>query len=374
LERFAELVPKGHNKGMKILFLTKYGKLGASSRYRVYQYLPHLEKEGIRCDTSSLFTDQYLVSRYQKGRPSIALVLKGFLQRLRTCLRFNQYDLVVIEKELFPYVPLFFERWLLTKVRAYALDFDDALFHIYDQHRSRLIRGVLNDKFAQLMSRAALVTVGNPYLAAYAQQHARRVEILPTVIGITKYPINPEPKGVFTIGWIGTPNTQKYLQMIARSLQGFFEQRKGRLLAIGANSMLKLDGLPLEIVPWKEENEVALLQSINVGIMPLPDLPLERGKSGLKLLQYMACSRPVIASPVGVNADIVTHDVGYLAGSDDAWLSSLLKLADAPYLRVKMGNKGRQLIEDKYSLACWAPRFAQMLRDAAGIAKTENNK
>ena len=85
--------------------------------------------------------------------------------------------------------------------------------------------------------------------------------------------------------------------------------------------------------------------------MPLPDLPLERGKSGLKLLQYMACSRPVIASPVGVNVEIVTNEVGYLADSDDSWLSSLLTLADDPALRSKMGEKGRHLVEDKYSLS-----------------------
>lgn len=253
------------------------------------------------------------------------------------------------------------------------MDFDDALFHIYDKHRSGLVRWVLRDKFPRLMPKSACVIAGNSYIAAYARQYAKRVETLPTVIDITKYTIKPEPKGIFTIGWIGTPNTQKYLQLIATPLQRFFEQRKGRFLVVGADAALTLEGVPLEIVPWSENIEISLLQSMHVGIMPLPDLPLERGKSGLKLLQYMACSRPVIASPVGVNVEIVTNEVGYLVDSDDAWISSLLALADDPDLRSKMGEKGRHLVEEKYCLSQWAPRHARMLRAAANLKQSNDH-
>jgi glycosyltransferase involved in cell wall biosynthesis len=352
---------------MNILFLTKYGKLGASSRYRTYQYLPFLKKEGICCDTSSLFTDEYLTARYRKGRPPILSVIAGFLRRLFVFQRVGRHDLVVIEKELLPYVPLFLERLLLNKIPAYTLDFDDALFHIYDQHSNSLVSNLFGDKYPKLMSCAALITAGNSYIADRVRQHAKRVEILPTVIDVKKYQITPEPREPFTIGWIGTPNTQKYLQLIAVPLRRFFEQREGRLLAIGANNSLNLVGIPIEIVSWSEEKEAQLLQSIHVGIMPLPDLPLERGKSGLKLLQYMACNRPVIASPVGVNAEIVTPEVGCLAASEDEWLSALQKLAESVDLRTTMGRKGRQTVEERYSLERWAPKYARVLRQAAGF-------
>ena len=350
---------------MKILFLTKYGKLGASSRYRTYQYLPFLEQEGISYTISSLFTDEYLTARYRMGRPGIASVLRGFIRRLSVLQSVDQYYLVVIEKELIPYMPAFLERRLLKKARAYTLDFDDALFHIYDQHRRSIVRGMLVDKYPQLISGASLITAGNSYIAGYAGRYAKRVEILPTVIDITKYPIDPGPKGIFTIGWIGTPITQKYLQLIAAPLRRFFEQRKGRFLVVGANRALKLEGVPLEIVPWSENDEISLLQRMHVGIMPLPDLPFERGKSGLKLLQYMACGKPVIASPVGVNVKLVSNEAGFLADTDDAWLSSLLTLADDPVLRYTIGSKGRRLVEEKYNLSLWAPRYTCMLREAA---------
>jgi len=359
---------------MNVLFLTKYGKLGASSRYRTYQYLPFLEKEGIRFDISPLFSDQYLDARYRKGKPAIASVLKGFFRRFHVSQKLNHYDLVVIEKELLPYIPFFLERMLLTKARAYTLDFDDALFHIYDQHRRYIIRNILGDKYSQLISGASLITAGNSYIAGYTGKYTKRVEILPTVIDITKYPVKPEQHGYFTIGWIGTPNTQKYLQLIAAPLRRFFAQRKGRFLVVGANASLTMEGVPLEIVPWNKDSEIKLVQSMHVGIMPLPDMPLERGKSGLKLLQYMACSRPVIASPVGVNVELVNNEVGYLAATDDAWLSSLLMLADDADLRKQMGVTGRHLVETKYSLSQWAPRYVRMLREAANLERSSNYK
>jgi glycosyltransferase involved in cell wall biosynthesis len=350
---------------MKVLFLTKYVRLGASSRYRTFQYFPYLEAEGIQCETSSLFADDYLVARYSVGRPRALGLLGPFYGRLRGMGNFRKFDLVVVEKELFPYLPAGIERWMLRKARAYSLDLDDALFHIYDQHSNPLVKHVLTDKFASLMKDAALVTVGNPYIEKYALNYSRHVEVLPTVIDVSRYPLNPEPEGPFTVGWIGTPHTSRYIKPIEKPLRRFFEKRKGRLLIIGADRDYVLDDVPTEVLPWKEDDEVSFLQRIHVGIMPLPDSPLQRGKSGLKLLQYMACGKPVIASPVGVNAEIVTKDVGFLAASDNEWYERLVELADNPALRRELGRRGRLIVEAHYNLAKWAERYAHMLKAAS---------
>lgn len=351
---------------MKVLFLTKYSTLGASSRYRTYQYVTYLSAKGFSCDISPLFSDQYLTDRYRHGRPSMVHVLHGFIRRLCVSLRFGHYDLVVIEKELFPYLPAFLERWILRLSPAYTLDFDDALFHVYNRHHNRLVRSLLGEKYARLMANAALVTVGNSYIKEYARHYAKRVEVLPTVIDLSKYSLSSEPDGVFTIGWIGTPNTEKYLYLIAKPLRRFLELEKGKLLLVGVSDKFKIDGISVEVLPWSEDKEVSFIQRMHVGIMPLPDLPIERGKSGLKLLQYMACNRPVIASPVGVNKEIVNQEVGYLVNSDEEWFICLLKLADDPALRKQMGSKGRLMIEERYNLLQWASRYARMLYEAAG--------
>ena len=107
------------------------------------------------------------------------------------------------------------------------------------------------------------------------------------------------------------------------------------------------------------------LQSLQVGIMPLPDLPFERGKCGYKLIQYMACGLPVVASPVGVNAQIVEHGVtGFLASSAQEWNDALLRLYNNPDLRQRMGSAGRKKVEEKYSLQVAAPRLLEILEQA----------
>jgi len=116
-----------------------------------------------------------------------------------------------------------------------------------------------------------------------------------------------------------------------------------------------------------KENEAADIRHFDVGIMPLPDAPWERGKCGYKLIQYMACGKPVVASPVGVNSRIVCHgENGFLANNLEQWREALLTLRDHPALRQQMGNEGRARVEREYSVQLNAPRLSAWLHEAAG--------
>lgn len=96
--------------------------------------------------------------------------------------------------------------------------------------------------------------------------------------------------------------------------------------------------------------------------MPLFDTPWERGKCGYKLIQYMACGVPVIASPIGVNQEIVAHGVnGFLAGSPDEWKHALATLMADPGLRTRMGAAGRCKAEAEYSLQAWGAKVAALV-------------
>jgi glycosyltransferase involved in cell wall biosynthesis len=122
----------------------------------------------------------------------------------------------------------------------------------------------------------------------------------------------------------------------------------------------------LEILPWTEDSEVSLIQSMDIGLMPLPETPWTRGKCAYKLIQYMACGLPVVASPVGVNCEVVEHGVnGFLAATNEEWRSAVETLMSDADLRRRMGNAGRKKVEESYSLQVWGPRVAQMLRRVA---------
>jgi glycosyltransferase involved in cell wall biosynthesis len=137
-----------------------------------------------------------------------------------------------------------------------------------------------------------------------------------------------------------------------------------KLRIIGAN--VRLPGVDVEELPWTDATEVESIAACDVGLMPLLDSPWERGKCGYKLVQYMACGLPVVASPVGVNSDLVTVGVnGFLAATPEQWVSSLERLIREASLRRSMGIQGRRRVEADYCLQVTAPKLSSLLRQAA---------
>jgi glycosyltransferase involved in cell wall biosynthesis len=313
-----------------------------------------------------LFDDAYLIHRYNSGSGHAGDILRAFLRRLGALITARRFDLVVVEKEVFPYFPALPERCLDWLGVPYIVDYDDALFHQYDEHKSRWVRRLLGQKIARVMRGAQLVTAGNGYLADYAHRAgAASVEIIPTVVDLERYP----PPGIkqtsgtpFTIGWIGSPTTATYLQAIAPALAEVCAGGKGCVRLIGSGQV-DLPGEPVEVVPWDDATEVDELKQFDVGIMPMPDEPWARGKCGFKLIQYMASSLPVVASPVGVNSEIVEQGVnGYLAGTHAEWVQGLNALLLDAELRGRMGQAGRKKVEQEYSLQVTGPRLAELIK------------
>ncbi len=179
-------------------------------------------------------------------------------------------------------------------------------------------------------------------------------------------PIERPPRAadaVLTIGWIGSPATEHYLQILARPLARLAAERRIRLLVIGGRNVA-LPGVDVVMQDWSRETEVQSITGIDVGVMPLKNSPWEQGKCGYKLIQYMACAIPVVGSPVGVNSTIVTEGVnGFLAKDEDAWYDALSRLAADAALRAEMGNAGRRRVEDGYCLQRTAPMLVQWFHE-----------
>jgi hypothetical protein len=217
------------------------------------------------------------------------------------------------------------------------------------------------------MRHSSIVFAGNTYLAERAHAAgAPRVEIVPTVVNVDSYTVK-SPAMAYErrhIGWIGTPSTwTEYMAPMIPLLGSIADAHDARMMAVGAGQAAEPHPL-LDNRPWSEESEVAMIQEMDIGIMPLTDTPWARGKCGYKLIQYMACGLPVVASPVGVNADIVEHGVnGFLVSTEAEWRSALGTLLTDPYLRHRMGAAGRQKVERDYSLQVWAPKVAGILRE-----------
>ena len=358
-----------HLKMVSILVLTKYGRMGASSRLRFLQYFPHLEQNSFRITLQSLLSDEFLQVRYRRGSYGFACLLRAYADRLSAMLRLNNFDAVWIEKEALPWAPLSVEQTLLSGV-PYVLDYDDAVFHQYDQHPRAWVRCLYGKRLDGLMANAALVVGGNNYLAQRARNAgAQWTEIIPTVIDLNRYPCpsrEPDTRKLPRIVWIGSPSTARYLQLLCEPLVRLAKRQSFVLRVIGAG-VVDIPGVQIEVVTWSENTEVESTGVCDVGVMPLEDSSWERGKCGYKLIQYMACGLPVVASGVGVNSEIVQHGVnGYLANTPDEWVDALEKLLIDQQLRVQMGRAGRHMVEQVYCIQQTGPKMARFLRLAAG--------
>lgn len=362
-------------KVIKVLALTKYGRLGASSRMRTLQYMPWFQQAGLQVTVQPLLSDELLQARYERGGYGLSL-LQAYAHRLSALMTRQKFDVVWIEKEALPWWPLWMELSLLGGV-PYVLDYDDAIFHNYDQHIYTWVRRMFGRRLDGLMTQAALVVGGNNYLANRARDAAApRVKVVPTVIDLVRYPYPfhasaTAPKAFLKtddlprIVWIGSPLTVHYLQLLREPLLALARRQPFILRVIGGGAV-DLPGVPVEVVQWAENTEVKNISDCDVGVMPLLDSSWERGKCGYKLIQYMACGLPVVASNVGVNAEIVQHgENGFLVNTPDEWVTALSNLLGDKSLSTQMGLAGRQQVEHSYCIQKTGPRMAALLRSVA---------
>jgi hypothetical protein len=317
----------------KLLFLTS-GRDTPSSRFRVMQYLPRL-REVARPSVSPCRPQKDLTQRdFRFGGWPLGLTL-GTLKmfsRLTAIARGPLHDLVYIERELLLFWSPKLEKLAMALAPRSIFDFDDA---IYLRHPAVI---------AAICARAGRVVVGNEALADFARKHTDRVSVVPTAIDTDRY--TPGTRDGKTVVWTGSAENLKYLAAIRPRIRA--------PLRVVSN---RKPDFECEFVPWDPQSEVEALRNAAVGIMPLPDEEWTRGKCGFKLLQYMACGLPCVASPVGVNAEIVsgTGVVG------DDWESGIERALTLD------GAAARARVEERYSIRAVFPRWWDAIQQTLAL-------
>lgn len=359
---------------IRLTALAKYDRRAASTRQRLLQFVPALTAAGIEVDHQPLLGNDYVASIATGGSYSLASVIKAYGNRLRRVAFGPLGDVVWVYAEQFPYLPAMFERLLASRSRPLVYDLDDAFFLSYDDHPNPLLRKVLRGKLEPLLRSAFACTCGNPYLADYASQFCPTTIVIPTVVDTAIYrPVaRSRGGGSLTIGWIGSPSTWTYVRPLLPTLRDLCQNFATKFFVIGAGAGAEADWFPgMELREWSESNEIADIQSMDIGIMPVSDDKWARGKSGYKLIQYMACGLPVVASPVGVNREIVrSEESGILATTQSGWRIALERLLGNAEQRRRMGEQGRKRAVADYSLAVHAPRLVRVITAAGSAART----
>ncbi len=346
---------------MRVLFLTRYAAGGPSSRYRVVQFLPHLDRAGIEYRLEPLLDDRYLAARFAGWRPGPRYLAARSLYRARVLLASRRFDVVFVQKELFPWAPPIVE-WVLSIARARViLDIDDAI-HLPYRGRPLLAR-----KIPTAIARASLVLAGNRWLADYARAFNPHTVHFPTVVDAERFtPRAARPAaGPVVVGWMGSPETARFLADAVPALARA-QARADFVLRVVGDERFAAAGIELEARAWEYEREADELRGFDVGVMPLRDDEWAMGKCSLKLLQYMSTGLATVSSPSGSVGDIVRDgDNGFVARTGDEWTERLVALVGDAQRRARMGGRAREWVLAHYNLATYGPRLVAILRAVA---------
>jgi glycosyltransferase involved in cell wall biosynthesis len=330
----------------RVGYLARYTADKASSRTRVYEWLPYLERRGI--DTRVVAWEGTTRLRYVFAAVRVA----------------RWADTVVLQK---PFQPRWFIRVLSTVARRVVLDIDDALWESVEGAKDQPSDGV--QRLVSALERSSLLIAGSSYIATWGQEKVDglAVAVVPPCVSLEKYDrvrlhIRREP---LRLAWMGSVDNRADLDLLQPVLA---DERIAGLVSL----MVIADGRPMLGAPsvgarWTLEDEVALLTLAEVGVMPLIDTARQRGRCGYKAVQYMAVGLPVVASPVGGAQEVVIDGVtGFLAGSAEEWVEALIALTDCT-LRKRMGAAGRQQVEEQLSFESSLDRYLEAVLPADGV-------
>jgi glycosyltransferase involved in cell wall biosynthesis len=349
---------------MRLLFLTS-GPRVPSSRFRVLQYLPGLAAAGWSCTVRASRPAKY------DGLPVIGFrgaqsVRRWFRGLDLAAARRERYDAIVLERELLSGVDdTALEEQFRAATPALVLDIDDGL-HV-----------TAPEKFRRLVRMSDLVLAGNATIAAAAQKVGGRgrVVVLPTVVDTQRYRAEPATeRRPVVVGWTGLASNYRELAPLVPVLRRAAAETPFELQLIAERrprpTELDLTGLDWRWFPWSEADEIERLARFDLGLMPLADTPWNRAKCGLKAIQYQALGRPCVASPVGVNQELIDDGAsGFLPSDDEGWFAAVTVLVRNADLREAMGEAGRERIERTYSLEAQSPRWIDAVRSAAAAGR-----
>ncbi len=320
---------------MKVLFVHREPSL-ASARVRVLNLAPHLRELGVACETA----------RFPRNPFALRSLLAG-----------SDADVVVIQKK----APTAIESWAWGGSRVpIVFDFDDAIFSRQTARGGSFESPTRQRRFARALRRADAFACGNAHLASFCGKRAKPVLIAPSAVPLdVPQAVIGEASGPARIGWIGAPHNLDELRTLAPALRRL-ARRLDFVLAVIGESSVTLDGIRVEHVPWTLATQEAEIARLDVGLMPLVDTPWTRGKCAYKLLQYMAAGVPAVASPVGMNREVISHaSNGLLADAESDWLEALDELLRDPALARRLARAGRETVVERFGY----PRVAGLFRE-----------
>jgi glycosyltransferase involved in cell wall biosynthesis len=333
-----------------VLRVTAYtgGKDVPSARFRVRQYIPALARLGIDIRERPARFGSYPPAA-RSLRPGWGVL--ALAERLHAALGSRDADLTLLQREM---LSTFATVERFTKAPR-ILDVDDAIW---------LLRG--GQSAISLARCCDMVICGNGFIADFFRGHAPKVVVLPTPVDTDRYrPAQGVERHLGVICWSGTSSGLPFLYGIEPALSAVLAagpERRLRVVCDAPPQFRRIPAAQVDFVPWSENVEVTAIRDAGLAIMPLDDSPWAQGKCSYKLLTYMACGLPIVATPVGMNRELLSSGtVGLAASTTGDWVDAIEAILNSPAQAAQMGTTGRQVVVRHYSLSTLSPRMAEIL-------------
>lgn len=330
-------------KKTSTLFITQ-GVNDGASRFRVQQYFHYLRKEG--------YHFFYFPLHRGKKHPENYGLLKYFWYVSIVFFKFVSiffapfFKVIFIQRSTLKHISPFPERIIRFLNKNIIFDFDDAVWLNYLNQRKNPV--------AEVIKISKEIIAGNKFLSNYAAQYNKNITLIPTPVdtGVLK-PVTAKIKhNYLVIGWTGSFPNYQYLYRLKPVLEKIKLRYKDKIeFKILSNRQLRENlGIKYNYIEWSPENENSVISSFDIGIMPLIDSEWTRGKCAFKVLQYMAAGAAVIASPVGMNKEVIKPGMGFLANNNQEWYEAFCQLIENSDLRNQLAREARMEVERKYSV------------------------
>jgi glycosyltransferase involved in cell wall biosynthesis len=359
---------------MRVLFYLLDGSSNASSWHRALQFFPLLRQHGIEARASLPVPDRLYQGLVEQGDRHLTrklLFYNLFLAaRLRDVARAGRFDVVVIQRDLFPFGPPLLERLLRVRNPAIVYDTDDATYQrpVFTP-ATPFQRWRHFDKVVEVVRHARAVSVATEPLAAWARRQNDQVSVVPMALDLRRYaPLRrcaPVSEPV-VLGWMGTRGGLRYLETLGPVLRDLAKSVPIRVRVVsGAADAANLAGLPVDRRRWHPRTALADAATFDVGLVPLADTPFERAKFPFKLLQYQALGVPSVCARVGAAATLVDQGhTALLAGSPEEWQAQLERIIRDEPLRHALRAAALATVERRYTIERVEPLLEMVLRSA----------
>jgi len=337
-----------------ITFFTKYTSQGATSRYRSFYFICQLLNKNYNISLHTLLDSEYLQNLYHKKPTKKLKILYAYLNRIFSLLISSQN--IIIEYELFPYLPFWIEK-LFLKNKRYILNFDDNVWKNY-QHNFWL-----KSKYDLLVKNAHGVIVANDFLYNKVTLLNNKIIKIPTVVDLNTFTEKTNKNKHFTIVWIGTPITYKYIKSHAQMFQNLAKKIDYELCIIATQELSSdpIENINMSFVDWSAENEIFYLKKAHIGIMPLDNDDFSQGKSAFKLIQYLAAGIPLVGSAIGENKRVIQKNInGFLVSSENEWIESIELLYKDATLRKNFSENSKKSAYE-YSIQKYFPIYRKFI-------------